>query len=103
MVSHWQLGLPLCASEGMVGRAHRSALTAVLLHMDAAVRRHSALRLVWHWQVGGAGSPAGRCGSVGAGVHTVVQGGLPRADGHWLSTALAEAPLQQCSGLQLLS
>lgn len=30
----------------MVGRAHRSALAAVLLHIDAAVCRHSSLRAV---------------------------------------------------------
>lgn len=28
----------------MVGKAHRSALAAVLHHIDAAVRRHSSLR-----------------------------------------------------------
>lgn len=106
----------LCAAlraASVVGRAHRSALaavllhiTAVLLHIDAAVCRHSSLRAGW-----GSGKLevlAALLASVGG----QRQGPTPWCSGgfaqSWWSLAqhfssLAEAPLQQCLGLQLLS
>lgn len=79
VVSHWQLGLPLCSSEGCE-RGGKSPQVCPRCcsapHRCCCVQAQLTQSWLGQWQVGGAGSPAGKCGWAEAGAHTVVQWGI---------------------------